>query len=80
VAERRDRAPAEQQRSIMSIRVRVNLKNYKTHHLYHGRLGTAPRIPKDGHFWNVLWDGTKKVQQFHKDFIEVVETHDQEKE
>jgi hypothetical protein len=28
----------------------------------------------------VLWDGTKKVQQFHKDFIEVAETHDQEKE
>jgi hypothetical protein len=26
----------------------------------------------------VLWDGTKKVQQFHKDFI--AETHDQEKE
>ena len=62
--------------SIMSIRVRVNLKNYRTYHLHHGRLGTAPRIPKDGQFWSVLWDGTKKVQQFDKDFIEVVETHD----
>ena len=38
-----------------------------------------PRIPNDGQFWNVTWDGMKKVQQFHKDFIEVVETHDQEK-
>jgi hypothetical protein len=26
----------------------------------------------------VLWDGTEKVQQYHKDFIEVVETPDQE--
>ena len=60
----------------MSIRVRVNLKNYKTYYLHHGRLGTAPRIPKDGQLWSVLWDGTKKVQQFDKDFIEVVETHD----
>jgi hypothetical protein len=62
----------------MSIRVRINLKNYNAYHLHHGRLGTAPRIPKDGQFWSVLWDGTEKVQQYHKDFIEVVETPDQE--
>jgi len=29
----------------MSIRVRINVKNYKAYHLHHGRLGTAPRIP-----------------------------------
>jgi hypothetical protein len=63
--------------SVMRVRVRINSKNYRANHRHRDRLGTAPRIPNDGQFWNVLWDGMKKVQQFHKDFIEVVETHDQ---
>ena len=65
--------------SVMRVRVRINSKNFKANHRHRDRLGTVPRIPNDGQFWNVTWDGMKKVQQFHKDFIEVVETHDQEK-
>ena len=64
--------------SIMSIRVRINSKNYRANYRHRDRLGTVLRIPKDGQFWNVRWDGVKKMQQFHKDFIEIVETHDQE--
>ena len=64
--------------SVMRVRVRINSKNFKAYHRHRDRLGTAPRIPNDGQFWNVTWDGIKKMQQFHKDFIEVVETHDQE--
>jgi hypothetical protein len=61
----------------MRVRVRINSKKYKAYHRHRDRLGIAPRIPNDGQLWNVLWDGMKKVQQFHKDFIELVETHDQ---
>ena len=42
------------------------------------RLGTAPHVPGDGQFWEVIWDGMKKkkAQTFHKDFIEIVRDGD----
>ena len=60
------------------VRVRVNPKKYKAYHGHRGRLGTAPHVPGDGQFWEVIWDGMKKkkAQTFHKDFIEIVRDGD----
>ena len=62
----------------MAVRVRINAKNYKAYHGHRARLGTAPHVPGDGQFWEVIWDGMKKkkAQTFHKDFIEIVRDGD----
>ena len=62
----------------LAVRGRINAKNYKAYRGHRARLGTAPHVPGDGQFWEVIWDGIKgkKAQTFHKDFIEVVRDGD----
>ena len=44
------------------VRVRVNPKKYKAYHGHRGRLGTAPHVPGDGQFWEVIMGWHEKEE------------------